>query len=103
MQTTAANYNHHVIYRAGVKVPTPPSSLAEKRFLYLCWSLEKAQFQEENKEKGKIKAGYNDRMKKAGKYRRQKFGTLEHRNVFSDIYKVSRDLLPSFVVPSRPQ
>lgn len=52
---------------------------------------------EENKEKDKIKASYNDRMKKARKYRKQKFGTLEHRNVFSDIYKVSRDVL------SRPQ
>lgn len=42
-------------------------------------------------------------MKKAGRYRRQKSGAVEHRNVFSDIYNASRDLPPSFVLLSRPQ
>lgn len=42
-------------------------------------------------------------MKKAGRYWRQKFGRAEHQNVFSDIYNVSRDLSPSFVLLSRPQ
>lgn len=57
----------------------------------------------EQRKKAKLKAGYNDRTKKAGRYSRQKFGTLEHRNVFSDIYNFSRDLSPSFVLMSMPQ
>lgn len=100
MQISTANYNHHVIFidRDSLKVPTPPSSSAEKRLHYLHWSLEKAQLQVQNKEKCKIKVGYNDRMKKTKRYIRQKFGSVEHKYIFSEICKVSGYLSTSFAV-----
>lgn len=42
-------------------------------------------------------------MKETRRYTRQKIGTVEHKYIFSEIYKVSRDLSTSLAALPKPK
>lgn len=101
--TSTANYNHHLLFTETGWRYKLHYQAQQKRDYFIFVGPWKNSISGVEERKANLKSGYNDRMKKAGRYWRQKFGRVEHKNVFSHIYNVSKDLSPSFVLLSRPQ